>query len=434
MPYVALRKENNVRLNNVTLPETVQTTVYFSGKWAQKIIIDFGSEGSIIGPTESKVACYQWKRRNDWVDICIPSTDNGTCTAEIAEEMNEDVKFRSIDEKGKIGIESITYNFRIDNTKPSCELMTVGTIGSNDWYTSDVNIGFIPEKTKGESKGLAVVVSGVYAKGITTGPIGSAVSVNKPNFKAIYDGNGQEYTAGNPAPAELTEAVNKVTEKIHPMIVVINKGYNNSIVETPYPDGEIVMFNPVTGQKCNDYVEANSATGIKEGCLKWYTFGSISGSSAKLILDHNTTAAVARSTTGTNVNGPTTVKEKLNQDISSWSSSIKSSARLITAFEIANLVGNSAFTSGAGEAFYLQTGAASCSSCSSLGRGNAKYAWLFDRTGTTCVNYGCYNNAESNPPRGYWTSTPTAGYNAVAWFVNYFGQVNANATVNVANQ
>ncbi len=261
---------------------------------------------------------------------------------------------------------------------------------------------------------------------------GSAVAGNKPNFKAIYDGDGQEFNVINPAPVELTDAVNSVTTKIYPTIIVINKGYDNSIVKN-YPNGTIVMFNPVTGQKCNDYVVSNSATGIKEGCLKWYAFDSNNGSFVKLILDHNTTAAVRWYATMNNTYGPITVTDKLNEDISSWNSSIKDSTRLITALEIASMVGNNTFTGNVNDApFYFETGG-TCTNCSSMGKSNAKYAWLFDRTGTTCETFGCHNNAESNPPRGYWTSTPTSGDTTLAWFVNHYGQVNANATVNASN-
>ncbi len=174
MPYINLRKENVVRLNTVTTAETIQTSAYTSGEWAQKILIEFGSGSSFVEAAGNKVTRYQWKRGNRWIDLCTPDA-TGVCTVSITEEMNEDVRFRSVDEAGNIGIESGIYRFRIDNTKPTCEVTTTGTIGDNAWYVSNVNIGFVSEATKDLSKGVDVAVSGIVVKSITTSIIGSAV-------------------------------------------------------------------------------------------------------------------------------------------------------------------------------------------------------------------------------------------------------------------
>ena len=48
----------------------------------------------------------------------------------------------------------------------------------------------------------------------------------------------------------------------------------------------LVYYNPVTGKKCNDYVEANSNYGVKTGCMKWYVY-SIKDNNVNMFLDHN---------------------------------------------------------------------------------------------------------------------------------------------------
>ena len=63
----------------------------------------------------------------------------------------------------------IRDRFRIDNTPPSCTLNLSGTLGNNNWYTSDVTITF---KTASDMVGSnANNVSGVKTKGITLGNI-----------------------------------------------------------------------------------------------------------------------------------------------------------------------------------------------------------------------------------------------------------------------
>ena len=61
----------------------------------------------------------------------------------------------------------------------------------------------------------------------------------------------------------------------------------------PYTNGEVVYFNVDTGEKCSNYTETQSNTGIKAGCMKFYAFNDDGGDTVNLILDHNTTAKVA---------------------------------------------------------------------------------------------------------------------------------------------
>ena len=83
--------------------------------------------------------------------------------------MNEDVYFRAVDNLGNLSQVAGPYKFRIDNTPPSCTLNLNGTLGNNNWYTSDVTITF---KTASDMVGSnANNVSGVRTKGITLGNI-----------------------------------------------------------------------------------------------------------------------------------------------------------------------------------------------------------------------------------------------------------------------
>lgn len=108
------------------------------GKWAQKIILTF-SKGDYYHTEVSNVVKYQWNKDGVWQDICV---GEDYCVAEITSEMNEKVKFRSVDNHGNVSAESKEYLIKIDNTKPNCELKLSGELGENGWYKSNVDIIF----------------------------------------------------------------------------------------------------------------------------------------------------------------------------------------------------------------------------------------------------------------------------------------------------
>ena len=103
-----------------------------------------------------------------------------------------------------------------------------------------------------------------------------------------------------------------------------------------YENGEIIYYNPVANKKCSKE-EVVSTMGTKDGCMKWYAFLDDGSSKLKLILDHNTKDIVAWNSTGSNVNGAITAKEQLKSDITNWNEKVKSTARFITAEEIASI-------------------------------------------------------------------------------------------------
>jgi len=91
--------------------------------------------------------------------------------------------------------------------------------------------------------------------------------------------------------------------------------------------GDPVYFNPVENRLCDkntEYVPGNSATGFKDGCMKWYVY-KIDGDNISLILDHNTTTTVAwykdnddTTANETNEKGPLTLKAQLKSDTANW--------------------------------------------------------------------------------------------------------------------
>ncbi len=224
---------------------------------------------------------------------------------------------------------------------------------------------------------------------------------------------------------------------------------SGEVPETPrtytvYANGTAVYFNPVTGTKCTAG-QSVSATGTKDGCMKWYAFndGGASTDIINLILDHNTTALVAWNTTGSNVRGPTDIMIQLASDTSTWagvptrsdSYSVKNGtstytidysiykARLITAAEIATITGNSSFveaTTPYKSWFYLDSNNKTQTATTN---GASNYSWLFDYT-NGCTSYGC--NIADSSNSGYWTSTSISGDTSIAWCVSRNGDLNNN--------
>lgn len=98
--------------------------------------------------------------------------------------------------------------------------------------------------------------------------------------------------------------------------------------------GDIIYFDPTLGEKgmlCTegDYLEKNSKTGHKEGCMRWYVYNS-DGNESKLILDHNTTGKFAPDTDIS----VELLMQKLSEDTKNW----KAEADLIEIDELLNLI------------------------------------------------------------------------------------------------
>ena len=258
----------------------------------------------------------------------------------------------------------------------------------------------------------------------------------KPKSGTVVIKNGQVTTDSSMTIGDYTVSYNPTNKKYEAKPSV--KKYNN---------GEVVYFNVTTGEKCSDYTETQSNTGVKEGCMKFYAFNDNGGDTLNLILDHNTTATVAWNSSGSNVNGPKEVLDQLKNDTSSWKGTItptnytmnqssqtsKASytidyseykARLITANEIAEITGNTTWDEkNASREFYFDTNTQTPSdTCKSENTSGCKYGWLYDRTNTSCTEFGCLNNSDQTT-YGYWTASSYAADSTYALYVYYYATV-----------
>lgn len=185
-----------------------------------------------------------------------------------------------------------------------------------------------------------------------------------------------------------------------------------------FSNGEVIYFNPETNLKCSSS-EAISTNENKNGCMKWYAFNDLGNKSntLNLLLDHNTKNYVAWNSSGNAVDGMNEVMNQLILDTQSWNSQLN--ARLITADEVAKIVGNNSWSSATNStSFYLETGT------------NVKpdpysgnYGWLYDKTSFDCELTGCYSNSSDETVKGYWTSDYTLNSTNRAWSVYKTGQL-----------
>ena len=186
-------------------------------------------------------------------------------------------------------------------------------------------------------------------------------------------------------------------------------------------NGTAVYYNPVSGEKCTGYTEANSTTGKNSGCMKWYVFNDKEGNATvNVILDHNTTAKVAYNSTGSN-SEMKEVKIKLEEDTKDW----ENTARLITANEVAKITGYTSWgTNITGYPWFcFDTNQQDDTNDCAKAQGKSKYAWLFDYT-KECTSYGC--NVSDSSTWGYWTSTQYVNSIHV-WFVARNGRLDVNS-------
>ena len=189
---------------------------------------------------------------------------------------------------------------------------------------------------------------------------------------------------------------------------------------TKYSNGTAIYYNPETNTKCSSS-EAVSTTGVKSGCMKWYTFNdNESSGTVNMILDHNTTALVAYNSTGDN-SEMKEVKVALENDTESWNKTIN--PRLITADEVARITGNTEFdskTAIGNNWFCLDTNEADTVTWCRKEKGTSEYAWLFDYT-NYCIDYGC--NIDDESTYGYWTDSSVYGVSDYAWHVSRYSNL-----------
>jgi len=221
---------------------------------------------------------------------------------------------------------------------------------------------------------------------------------------------------------------------------------NCTISTKVYAIGDPVYFNPVQNQICDNYVEANSAIGVKTGCMRWYIYKEDTNNYG-LILDHNTTATVAWYSDGddttfneTNEQGPITLMNQLTEDtknqgwkVSASVPTIEDIMALLPLYQ--NLEDKTYFT----EAYFTYAGTALNDVMSTIQANIANYANTLEihkaMTNIIKTNYSdiylpeflhqdLYGNCDIDgtcPTSGYWTSSPDAGNILNAWYVDYVG-------------
>ena len=208
---------------------------------------------------------------------------------------------------------------------------------------------------------------------------------------------------------------------------------------TIYEDGTAIYFNPNTSEKCTEE-EASENTSIKAGCMRWFTFGDNGTTTVNMLLDHDTTTVVSWATKADykkaggleenypNIDlGPVTVLKQTSSDTSAWDESVKSSVRLISASEIAEITGyaetnGSEWQNAKSNTFFFDTNT-STRDISINSEGKSAYAWLFENT-SGCKSYGC--NVEKYT-YGYWTSDGAADDVSTAWCVDSNGKIIAKS-------
>ena len=138
-PVVSIGYENIIANGYDTYKK--ETGFLKQGDWSQKIILTF-NKGDNYLTSVGKVVKYQWNKDGKWQDICY---GQGQCVVEYNQEMNQRVRFRSVDENNNYSKETEEYLIKIDNTAPKCEIKLFGSIGHSDWYISDVKVDVLSQ-------------------------------------------------------------------------------------------------------------------------------------------------------------------------------------------------------------------------------------------------------------------------------------------------
>ena len=342
-----------------------------------------------------------------------------------------------------------------------------------DNYIKQVETAIATSKLDGKD-----VADGTYAidengnltgTGLPDGKLTIEMNGEKPKSGSIVIKNGQVTTDSSMTIGDYDVSYNPTTKKYE----AAEKGNTPQPTTKKYKNGEVVYFNVTTGEKCSDYTESQSNTGVKTGCMKFYAFNDDGGNTLNLILDHNTTAKVVwvsiedyvaaggtendYDLDGKNDKGPHTLLAQLKSDTSSWKGTItpvnytmdqtgqgskanytidysEYKARLITANEIAQITGNTAWDEKtATDFYYFDTNTSSASdTCTKGNISGCQYGWLYDRTNTGCTTYGCLNDSDQSII-GYWTASSSANTTYYACYVYFYGFIDETGGVSYSD-
>ena len=239
------------------------------------------------------------------------------------------------------------------------------------------------------------------------------------------------------------------------------------LVEITYQNiGDEIYYNPVNNTICTTCVENNSASGIIEGCLKWYILSINEDNSINLILDHNIASGVKWNESSESSQGPTKVLEMLNNIIKDkWSNRLIRTDSYTHTFNnkkenktyIVNYSGMKARIPEVGEIvkalgydtwnekeattsswFYLDSKSQSQTVGYNRTQKVSDYDWLYNNLGGTsndnsksnsCLYWGCtMAKANTKGDEGYWTSTALNNSSSSIWGIYDRGGVNYDDT------
>ncbi len=180
----------------------------------------------------------------------------------------------------------------------------------------------------------------------------------------------------------------------------------------------------------------STLTNTNTGCKKFYIFDD-SGTTYKMIMWKNTSSGNVAWNSNNSNSTMLEIATALASDTSGWSGS----PRLITADEVAHIVGITNATTDAppgtgwlssnanSSKWFFFDGNGSTYSDSdgwqkqNLTNSKSAYRWLFDYT-NNCTTYGC-DNVDSST-QGYWTSTVVYGDPSYVWGVRLRGSLYIN--------
>ena len=379
-------------------------------------------------------------------DITLPTSDS-TITYEVEVTNLGNVKVAIADitnEESRLAyeLEDYTLGDTICDTNNACtngiKKKIYVTLKYKDGVTPTTSS--IPFNLKFDFEQVyTVTYDGITCDGCKTEALGNSpftVTISMLNPKVIM--NERELTSSEYSYVNGLLTINNVDGDI-----IIKEG------SKIYKNGEIVYFNVTTGNMCtsSNYIETQSNTGTKSGCMKFYAFNDDGKDTINLILDHNTTATVAWNSSKSNTKGPKEVLDQLKTDTDGWKGTITPSnytmdqtgqtsnakytidyssykARLITANEIAQITGNTTWNEKtANNNYYLDSKTTTASdTCKEGNISGCKYGWLYDRTNSECTKNGCLNKSDKET-YGYWTASSRAARSTYAWRVYYDGVV-----------
>lgn len=249
--YKGAKKEVTVEVVDTAKPDVPQVVlkyddkngkVYRGGWYSGDIYAEFKStDYSKEGVTGSGIDNYQIKKADasDTEYVILKDKNNKNVNYYLYTENGEQSYYvRSVDKSRNIS-DSNTYSLKIDKVIPTCSLEVVnGTLGSNEWYISNVTVGF--KETDG-------TVSDIFASNISI----KDNSTNKSTITTSITTNGTFVVTGTVTDEAGNIGVCKLNvkeDKVKPTIVAKSaKNYITLGQSKNITDYFTIVFSPYSG-------------------------------------------------------------------------------------------------------------------------------------------------------------------------------------------